>query len=62
VRQTSFETVTLVNDWIDISVPVRNGMVHRPGDPDALLPASLQAGKYRSTEMSCACSRVFATS
>jgi arylformamidase len=23
-----------VNDWIDISVPVRNGMVHWPGDPD----------------------------
>jgi arylformamidase len=22
-----------VNDWIDISVPVRNGMVHWPGDP-----------------------------
>jgi arylformamidase len=23
-----------VADWIDISVPVRNGMVHWPGDPD----------------------------
>jgi arylformamidase len=23
-----------VNEWIDISVPVRNGMVHWPGDPD----------------------------
>jgi arylformamidase len=23
-----------VNDWIDISVPMRNGMVHWPGDPD----------------------------
>jgi arylformamidase len=23
-----------VNNWIDISVPVRNGMVHWPGDPD----------------------------
>jgi arylformamidase len=23
-----------VNGWIDISVPVRNGMVHWPGDPD----------------------------
>jgi arylformamidase len=23
-----------VNDWIDISVAVRNGMVHWPGDPD----------------------------
>jgi arylformamidase len=23
-----------VNDWLDISVPVRNGMVHWPGDPD----------------------------
>jgi arylformamidase len=23
-----------VNDWVDISVPVRNGMVHWPGDPD----------------------------
>jgi arylformamidase len=22
-----------VNDWIDVSVPVRNGMVHWPGDP-----------------------------
>jgi len=22
-----------VSDWIDISVPVRNGMVHWPGDP-----------------------------
>jgi arylformamidase len=22
-----------VNDWIDISVPLRNGMVHWPGDP-----------------------------
>lgn len=22
-----------MNDWIDISVPVRNGMVHWPGDP-----------------------------
>jgi arylformamidase len=23
-----------VNEWLDISVPVRNGMVHWPGDPD----------------------------
>jgi arylformamidase len=25
---------SLINDWLDISVPVRNGMVHWPGDPD----------------------------
>ena len=27
------DSMTLVTDWIDVTVPVRNGMVHWPGDP-----------------------------
>ena len=26
-------SITVVTDWIDVSVPLRNGMVHWPGDP-----------------------------
>jgi len=26
-------SITIVTDWIDVTVPVRNGMVHWPGDP-----------------------------
>ena len=27
-------SITVVTDWIDVTVPVRNGMVHWPGDPE----------------------------
>ena len=28
-----WSSITCVTDWIDVTVPVRNGMVHWPGDP-----------------------------
>jgi len=34
-----------VNDWIDISVPVRNGMVHWPGDPPFHIERALDQDK-----------------
>jgi arylformamidase len=34
-----------VNNWIDISVPVRNGMVHWPGDPDFHIERATDQGK-----------------
>jgi arylformamidase len=34
-----------VSNWIDISVPVRNGMVHWPGDPDFHIERALDQEK-----------------
>jgi arylformamidase len=34
-----------VSDWIDISVPVRNGMVHWPGDPPFHIERALDQDK-----------------
>lgn len=34
-----------MNDWIDISVPVRNGMVHWPGDPPFQLERTMRQEK-----------------